>query len=155
MLLLVILSLFVGEICQNVYFDGSHLETSNRATPCQCYCHLHIRIGFLGVENPRKVVLFVILWLLVGQKCKNVFLVAAILNRPIWRPHWKSALAPADLSPAGQNVSMYQIWCFCTNLHIHSLNSLDYEERRHGWLIADWYNVEQSPIPVLTGLDVE
>ena len=72
-LLLVILSLFVGEICQNVYFDGSHLETPNRATPCQCCCHSHIRIGFLGVENPRKVVLFAILWLFVGQKCKTVF----------------------------------------------------------------------------------
>ena len=25
---------------------------------------------------------------------------------------------------------MYQIWCFCTNLHIHSPNSLDYTHRR-------------------------
>ena len=72
-LLLVILSLFVGEICQNVHFDGSRLETSNRTTPCQCYCHSHIRIGFLGAKNPRKVVLFVILWLFVRQKCTNVF----------------------------------------------------------------------------------
>ena len=53
-LLLVILSLFVGEICQNVYFDGSHLETSNRATHCQCYCHSHIRIGFFGAKKTQK-----------------------------------------------------------------------------------------------------
>jgi len=51
----------------------------------------------------------------------------AILNRPIWRPHWNRLWLPADLSPAGQNVSMYQNWSFCTNLHIHSPNSLDYK----------------------------
>ena len=74
MLLLVILSLFVGEIFQNVYFDGSHLETSNRATHCQCYCHSRIRIGFLGAKNPRKVVLFVILvCYLLARNVKNVF----------------------------------------------------------------------------------
>ena len=31
------------------------METSNKATHCQCYCHSHIRIGFLGAKKPRKV----------------------------------------------------------------------------------------------------
>jgi len=53
-LLLVILSLFVCEICQNVYFDGSHLQTSNRATPCQCYV-IHIsELDSLVPKTPEK-----------------------------------------------------------------------------------------------------
>jgi len=53
-LLLVILSLFVGEICQNVCFDGSHLQTSNRA-PLVSAIVIHIsELGSFVPKTPEK-----------------------------------------------------------------------------------------------------
>jgi len=59
--------------CQNVYFDGSHLENPI-GPPIVSAIVINIsELGSLVPKNHRKVVLFVIIWLFVGKKCKNVF----------------------------------------------------------------------------------
>jgi len=96
---------------------------------------IHIsELGSLLPKTPEKWSCLLFYDYLLARNVKMCFLMAAFLNRPIWRPHWKYQLwLPADWSTAGRNVSMYQIWCFCTNLQIHSPNSLDYDAYRSRW----------------------
>ena len=69
MLLLVILSLFVDEICQNVYFDGSHLETSNVSAIV-----IHIsELGSLVPKTPEKWSCLLFYNYLLARNVKNVF----------------------------------------------------------------------------------
>jgi len=89
-LLLVILSLFVGEICQNVYFDGSHLQTSDRqiGPPIVSATVIHIsELGSLVPKTPEKWSCLLFYDYLLARNVKMCFLTAAILNRPKWRPH--------------------------------------------------------------------
>ena len=56
---------------------------------------IHIsELGSLVPKTPEKWSCLLFYDYLLASNVKMCFLMAAILNRPIWRPHWKSALAP-------------------------------------------------------------
>jgi len=85
-LLFVTLSLFVSEICKNVYFDGGHLEKSNKAILASSIV-IHIsKLGSFVPKTPEMWSCLLLYDCLLARTVKMCFMMAAILNRPIWQP---------------------------------------------------------------------
>ena len=73
--------------CQNVYFDGSHLENPI-GPPIVSAIVIHIsELGSLVPKPPEKWSCLLFYNYLLARNVKMSFLMAAILNRPIWRPY--------------------------------------------------------------------